>query len=85
MNIEKLKILWIDDEIDLLKSHFIFLKSRGYLVHPCSNGREGISVLENIKIDLVLLDENMPGLNGFETLSLIKQKTKSTSNHGYKK
>ena len=70
----KKKILWIDDEIDLLKSHFIFLESRGYLIDPCSNGREGISILESKKIDLVLLDENMPGLNGFETLSIIKQK-----------
>ena len=61
-------------EIDLLKSHFIFLESRGYLIDPCSNGREGISILESKKIDLVLLDENMPGLNGFETLSIIKQK-----------
>ena len=58
----------------MLKSHFIFLESRGYLIHPCSNGREGISILESTKMDLVLLDENMPGLNGFETLSLIKQK-----------
>ena len=70
---KKIKILWIDDEIDLLKSHFIFLESRGYLIQPCSNGREGITVLESKKIDLVLLDENMPGLNGFETLSIIKQ------------
>ena len=74
MSNKKLNILWIDDEIDLLKSHFIFLESRGYLIHPCSNGREGISILDNKKIDLVLLDENMPGLNGFETLSIIKQK-----------
>lgn len=74
MNNKKLKILWIDDEVDLLKSHFIFLESRGYLILPCSNGREGISILDNKKIDLVLLDENMPGLNGFETLSIIKQK-----------
>ena len=72
MNNKKFKILWIDDEIDLLTSHFIFLESRGYLIHPCSNGREGISILESKKIDLVLLDENMPGLNGFETLSIIK-------------
>ena len=70
---KKFKILWIDDEIDLLKSHFIFLKSRGYIIQPCSNGREGITVLENNKFDLVLLDENMPGLNGFETLSIIKK------------
>ena len=74
MNKKKLKILWIDDEIDLLKSHFIFLESRGYLIDPCSNGREGISILNSKKFDLVLLDENMPGLNGFETLSIIKQK-----------
>ena len=74
MTKNKLEILWIDDEIDLLKSHFIFLESRGYLIHPFSNGREGISALDRKNIDLVLLDENMPGLNGFETLSIIKQK-----------
>ena len=86
MSNKKLNILWIDDEIDLLKSHFIFLESRGYLILPCSNGREGISILNNKKIDLVLLDENMPGLNGFETLSIIKQKkTKSSCNYGHKK
>ena len=51
----KLEILLIDDEIDLLKSHFIFLESRGYLIHPFSNGREGISALERKNIDLVLL------------------------------
>ena len=74
MNNKKFKILWIDDEIDLLKSHFIFLESRGYVICPCSNGREGITLLESTKVDLVLLDENMPGLNGFETLSIIKHK-----------
>ena len=73
MSNKKFEILWIDDEIDLLKSHFIFLESRGYFIHPCSNGREGISILESKRIDLVLLDENMPGLNGFDTLSIIKQ------------
>tara|TARA_B100000575_G_scaffold31955_1_gene21520 strand:+ start:7183 stop:8739 length:1557 start_codon:yes stop_codon:yes gene_type:complete len=74
VNNRKFRVLWIDDEIDMLKSHFIFLESRGYLIHPCSNGIEAISILKNTKMDLVLLDENMPGLNGFETLSIIKQK-----------
>ncbi len=66
-------ILWADDEIDLLKPHILFLKSKGYDVHTVSNGRDAVNAVENEHFDLVLLDENMPGISGLETLTLINQ------------
>ena len=68
------QILWVDDEVDLLKPHFLFLQSRGYYTHACTNGQEAISLIEEGHYDVVLLDENMPGLNGLETLHQIKLK-----------
>jgi DNA-binding response OmpR family regulator len=67
-----IKILWVDDEIDLLKPHILFLKERGYQTTPCSNGRDALELLSNNDFDIVLLDENMPGLNGLETLDELK-------------
>ncbi|MDR2938394.1 MAG: response regulator, partial [Prevotellaceae bacterium] len=66
-------ILWIDDEVDLLKSHIIFLEAKGYTVHTASNGQDGVSMIEKGGYDLVFLDENMPGMNGFDTLKRIKE------------
>ena len=71
---QSIQILWVDDEVDLLKPHFLFLQSRGYSTHPCNNGREALSLLNEQHFDVVLLDENMPGLNGLETLQQIKLK-----------
>lgn len=65
------KILWADDEIDLLKPHILFLKNKGFDIVTVSNGRDAIDVLDNEQFALVLLDENMPGLTGLETLSEI--------------
>ena len=65
------KILWADDEIDLLKPHILFLKAKGYDVTTVSNGRDALDALENEAYSLILLDENMPGISGLETLSLI--------------
>ena len=65
------KILWVDDEIDLLKPHILFLKAKGYDVVTVSNGRDAIDLLGSEHFSLVLLDENMPGLSGLETLSRI--------------
>ncbi|MDE6227584.1 MAG: PglZ domain-containing protein [Muribaculaceae bacterium] len=65
------KILWVDDEIDLLKPHILFLKAKGYDVSTVSNGRDAIDMLSTERFNLVLLDENMPGLSGLETLSQI--------------
>ncbi|GGK29225.1 two-component system response regulator [Yeosuana aromativorans] len=67
-------ILWIDDEIDLLKPHILFLEQRNYKVTTCKSGSEAIDVLEDSNFDIVFLDENMPGLTGLETLNEIKEK-----------
>ena len=67
-------ILWADDEIDLLKPHIMFLKQKGYDVTTVSNGRDALDAVENANFDLIILDENMPGISGLETLSQIKVK-----------
>lgn len=67
------KILWADDEIDLLKPHILFLKSKGYDVATVSNGVDALDALDKEPFSLVLLDENMPGLSGLETLSRINR------------
>ncbi|MFG6687002.1 PglZ domain-containing protein [Mariniflexile sp. HNIBRBA6329] len=69
-----IKILWVDDEIDLLKPHIIFLQQRNYNVTTCKSGTEAIEILESENFDIVFLDENMPGLTGLETLNEIKEK-----------
>lgn len=66
-------ILWADDEIDLLKPHILFLKQKGYEVVTVSNGRDALEQCEKEYFDLIILDENMPGLSGLETLSRIKE------------
>lgn len=67
------KILWADDEIDLLKPHILFLKAKGYEVTTVSNGRDALDALDREPFSLILLDENMPGLTGLETLALINR------------
>ncbi len=66
-------ILWADDEIDLLKPHILFLKSKGFNVVTVNNGRDAIEHVASQHVDLVILDENMPGLTGLETLTRIKE------------
>ena len=66
------KLLWIDDEIELLKAHILFLEKKGYEVLTASNGYDALEMCENQPFDLILLDENMPGLSGLETLQRIK-------------
>lgn len=68
-----MKILWADDEIDLLKPHILFLEERGYEVIPVMSGNEAVEELENQDVDIIFLDENMPGLSGLSTLSIIKE------------
>ncbi len=67
------RILWADDEIDLLKPHIMFLKAKGYEIETVSNGPDALDKLDEGNISLVLLDENMPGLSGLETLARINQ------------
>ena len=69
---DNIQILWVDDEIDLLKPHILFLEDKGYAVDTINNGGEAIDMVEDKHYDLVFLDENMPGLNGLETLQRIK-------------
>ena len=67
------KILWVDDEIDLLKPYTLYLKNKGYEVDTATNGQDAIEFCEKEIYDIVFLDENMPGLSGLETLSKIKE------------
>jgi CheY-like chemotaxis protein len=66
------KILWVDDEIQLLKPHILFLERKNYNVTPCTNGADAVQSVNEERFDIVFLDENMPGLSGLETLSRIK-------------
>ena len=68
-----IKILWVDDEIDLLKPHIIFLEQKGYNLTSCTNGTDAIELVKKYNFDIIFLDENMPGINGLETLTTIKQ------------
>jgi len=68
-----INILWVDDEIEFLKPHIIFLEQKNYVVTTCQSGSEAINLINKSDFDIVLLDENMPGLSGLETLSAIKE------------
>ena len=65
------KILWVDDEIDLLKPHVMFLTAKGYEVDTCNNGYDAVEMVGTTSYDLVILDEMMTGMTGLETLPLI--------------
>lgn len=69
---QETKILWADDEINLLKPHILLLNEKGYAVSTFTNGNDALEAFGKEHFDLVFLDENMPGLTGLETLSAIK-------------
>jgi DNA-binding response OmpR family regulator len=71
---ERINVLWADDEIDLLKPHILFLKEKGYDVETATSGDEALELVEKNNFSVVLLDENMPGLSGLETLNKLKSK-----------
>ena len=73
----KISILWVDDEIDLLKPHILFLENKDYQVTTAQGGQEALDEVRQNTFDIVFLDENMPGLSGLETLSEIKRKDPS--------
>ncbi len=66
------KILWADDEIDLLKPHILFLEQKGYAVETVNNGMDAVEKCEDTVYDIVFLDENMPGISGLDALTRIK-------------
>lgn len=70
----KINILWVDDEIDLLKPHILFLEKKDCNVSTCLSGTEALELIEEENFDIIFLDENMPGITGLETLSEIKEK-----------
>ena len=65
-------LLWVDDEVELLRAHILFLEKKGYEVHTVSNGSDAVDQCRQQTFDLILLDEQMPGLSGLETLQEIK-------------
>ncbi len=78
MENSKGKILWIDDEIELLKPHTILLSQRGYDVSTASNGEDAVEMVKNEHFDLIFLDEMMVGISGLETLPLLKEADPAT-------
>lgn len=78
MAIRKDRILWADDEIDLLKPHILFLQDKGYEVVPVISGQDAIDCCKDQNFDIIFLDENMPGLTGLETLTQIKELAPNT-------
>ncbi len=67
------RILWVDDEIDLLRPHLLFLQARGYHVDAIANGDDALTLLRENPYDLVLLDEQMPGRRGLEVLEILRR------------
>ncbi|MBT0608748.1 T9SS response regulator signal transducer PorX [Aequorivita echinoideorum] len=72
-----IKVLWVDDEIDLLKPHILFLENKNYKVTTAQSGSEALEEIKKETFDIVFLDENMPGLTGLETLAEIKEQQAS--------
>jgi DNA-binding NtrC family response regulator len=67
------KILWVDDEIESLQSQKLFLENKGYEVTTLTNGYDALDYVKDNIVDVVLLDETMPGITGLETLAKIKE------------
>lgn len=67
------KILWVDDEIESLQSQKLFLENKGYEVETLTNGADAVEYVKENLVDVVLMDESMPGLTGLETLAQIKE------------
>ncbi|MFY0696840.1 MAG: PglZ domain-containing protein [Balneola sp.] len=65
-------ILWVDDQIDQLRSHIIFLEKKGFNIEPVTNGEDAIAMIKEQIFDIVFLDEQMPGMDGIETLEQLK-------------
>src|SRR6266516_4637767 len=71
------KILWVDDEIESLQSQKLFLENKGYEVQTFTNGFDAIDYVKENPVDVVLIDESMPGITGLETLAKIKEVNQS--------
>jgi len=69
---QQFRILWADDEIELLKPHILFLEQKGYVLTPVNSGADALEEIDHDHFDIVFLDENMPGMSGLQTLNYIK-------------
>ncbi|MCA9744266.1 response regulator [candidate division KSB1 bacterium] len=74
MDQKRHKILWVDDEIELLRPHILFLEEKGYAMTPVTNASDALELVAKEKFDLVLLDEQMPGMDGLTALQEIKER-----------
>ncbi|MEG2281752.1 MAG: bifunctional response regulator/alkaline phosphatase family protein [Rikenellaceae bacterium] len=72
------KILWVDDEIEFLKPHILFLENKGYTIEACNNGYDALDLVQNASFGLIILDEMMPGITGLETLPKLKALSPTT-------
>ncbi|MDA3861032.1 MAG: response regulator [Melioribacteraceae bacterium] len=70
---DKQRILWVDDEIEMLKSHIIFLEEKGYEIETVTNGEDAVHLVKERNYSLIFLDEMMAGMGGLETLAKIKE------------
>ena len=70
---QPIELLWIDDEVDLLRPHILFLSQKGYAVREAHSGQDALELMKTNQFDAVLLDENMPGMTGLEVLDEINQ------------
>lgn len=73
MSDSRSKILWVDDEIELLRPHILFLEEKGYHVRPLTNADDALALIREESFDLVLLDESMPGKDGLTALAELKE------------
>ena len=73
-----IKILWVDDEIEFLRPHILFLENKGYTIEPCNNGYDAKEHASNNHYDHIILDEMMPGMTGLETLPKLKELSPTT-------
>ena len=80
---KKDKLLWVDDEISLLRPHILFLEGKGYEVDTVTNGQDALDRCRATTYDLIFLDENMPGLSGLQTLALIKISAPPSRGHDH--
>ncbi len=68
----QVRILWVDDEIGVLRPHILFLTEKGFETDTCPSGNDALRMLREKPYDIIFLDEHMPGLSGIETLRRIK-------------
>ena len=66
-------VMWVDDEIDILEAHKRFLEMKGYAIITFTNGFDAVDFLQQNQVDLLLIDESMPGMSGLETVSRVKK------------